>query len=140
MVIDNVQTVEERLADLEKRLGTIEASIRTSAPSDSSLQQQKVKRMSAKEFLLSKKPSSAVDKTLALAYYLERIEQLNSFNINDIEDVFQAAREKSPANLNDMINKNIMKGYIMEAREQKDAKKAWVLTSTGERFVENELK
>ena len=80
-----------------------------------------------------------MDKTIALAYYLEHIEQANSFNANDVANTFQAARENAPANLNDMINKNIGKGYLMESREQKDGKKAWVLTATGEKFVENDL-
>ena len=44
-----------------------------------------------------------------------------------------------PANINDAVNKNIEKGYIMDAKK-KDSKKAWTLTATGERFVENDLK
>lgn len=128
----------KKVSELEKRIEVLESSIHTSVLSGSP-RQQTVKQMSAKEFLLSKKLSSAVEKTLALAYYLERVEQVNSFNINDIANAFQAAREKSPANLNDMINKNIVKGYLMEARERKDAKKAWILTATGERFIENDL-
>ena len=140
MAIDDAKTVEKRLEDLEKRLGIIEPLVHTSSTDNSSTQKQKVKRISSKEFLLSKKPSSDVAKTLALAYYLERFEKLDSFNISDIEVVFREAREKSPSNFNDVINKNIAKGFIMETRELKDAKKAWVLTATGERFIENEPK
>lgn len=135
----NMETLSEKILDLEKRVAVLEASKGTSALGDLS-HQKTTKKMSAKEFLLSKNLKSTVDKTLVLAYYLEKNEQMDLFNINDIASVFQAAREKAPANLNDMINKNIAKGYLMEAREQKDSKKAWVLTSTGEKFIEEELK
>ncbi len=135
---NNTQIVEKRISSIEERLEALESFILIPT-STSSFPPQRLKQMSAKEFLLSKKISSIVEITLALAYYLERVGQLNSFNIKDIAGVFQAAKEKSPANLNDMINKNIKKGYMMEARELKDNKKAWVLTSTGEKFVESEL-
>lgn len=134
----NTDTLSKKVSELEKRIEVLEASMSMPAFGTSSVQ-QKVKRMSAKEFLLSKNLSTVIEKTLALAYYLERIEQMSSFNINDLADVFQSAREKSPANLNDMINKNIAKGYLMPVQEQKDAKRAWVLTVTGEKFIENNL-
>ena len=41
--------------------------------------------------------------------------------------------------LTDTVNKNIAKGYIMEAADKKDTKKAWTLTASGETFVESEL-
>lgn len=130
--------LSKKISEIEKRIETLEKLLIT-AESDNRSKQRSVKKVSAKEFLLSKNLSSAVEKTLALTYYLENIEQVNPFNINDLADIFQAAKEKSPANLNDMINKNIIKGYLMETKERKDTKKAWTLTATGERFVENEL-
>jgi len=136
--MDNTQTITEKLAELERRIKALEASSHMPV-TDNSFSQQAVKQTSAKEFLLSKKPSNTVEKTLLLAYYLERVRRMRSFNISDVANVFHEAKEKTPANLNDMVNKNIVKGYIMEAQEQKDARKAWVLTSTGERFVEKEL-
>jgi hypothetical protein len=96
--------------------------------------------MSAKEFLMSKSAQSELQKVLALAYYLEREEGLESFNVSDLENVLRSAREKIPKNLNDAVNKNIARAFLMEAPDKKDSKKAWYLTSTGERFVENEMK
>ncbi len=134
---NNNQPVEERITNLEKRIAALESSALTSSPVVSSA--PIVKRISAKEFLISKKISSAMEKTLALAYYLEHFERVTPINVKDLANAFQAAKEKSPANLNDMINKNIAKGMLMEARERKDAKKAWVLTTSGEKFVKNNL-
>ncbi len=97
------------------------------------------KKQSTKEFLLSKNISADTQKVLALGYYLERAEGLSSFNVPDLEAAFRAAREKLPKNLNDGVNKNVARGFIMEAAEKKDSKKAWHLTATGERFVEEDM-
>jgi hypothetical protein len=89
--------------------------------------------------LLGKSIKSETQKVLALGYFLER-EGLTSFNVSDLEAAFRASREKIPGNMNDNVNKNITRGFMMEAEEKKDSKKAWHLTSTGERFVENGMK
>jgi len=89
--------------------------------------------------LLTKSLSSETQKVLALAYFAEREDGLASFNVSDLEAIFRAAREKLPKNMNDAVNKNVARGFIMEAAEKKDSKKAWQLTSTGERFVEEEM-
>jgi hypothetical protein len=123
-----VTKLEERVERLERQLG--------SESGDSSVRQR---RLSAKEFMLSKNLKSETQKVLALAYFLEREEGLASFNVSDLEAVFRAAREKLPGNMNDAVNKNIARGLIMGASEKKDSKKAWQLTSTGERYVEHDL-
>ena len=97
-------------------------------------------RESPKEFLITKAANSELQKVIALAYYLEHHEKLESFNVADLEGVFRAARERLPKNMNDAVNKNIARGFLMGAKEKKNSKKAWQLTSTGERFVENNMK
>lgn len=131
--------LSKKILELEKRIESIEATSSLSKTDNESIQ-PKIKKVSAKEFLLSKNLSSTVEKALALAYYLERFEQMSSFNINDIANIFQMAKETLPVNPNDVINKNIKKGHLMEVQEKKDAKKAWSLTGSGERFVENDFK
>lgn len=131
------QNIETRLANLEQRVAELETLGISGKGTVTTILPQK--QISVKEFLLAKKVSSAMEKTLALAYYLEHIEHIASFNINDIVNAFQAARERVPANPNDMVNKNIAKALLMEASEMKDGKKAWVLTATGEKFVENDF-
>lgn len=97
------------------------------------------KKQSAKEFLLTKSLSSETQKVLALAYFAEHQDALTSFNVSDLEAIFRAAREKLPKNMNDAVNKNVARGFLMEAEQKKDSKKAWQLTATGERFVEQEM-
>jgi len=127
--------MDQRLRDLETRVKVLEKRFE-----DEGVQSPaRGKRQSAKEFLLTKKFKTETQKVLTLAYYLERVEGLASFNVPDLERVFRAAREKLPANMNDAVNKNIARGFMMEAKEKKDSKKAWYLTSTGERFVESDM-
>ena len=131
----NEEGIEGRLRLLEARVDRLEGLLEQRAAEPSA----RLKRVSAKEFLLSKNPQSETQKVLALAYFLEREEGLTSFNVSDLETVFRAAREKLPKNMNDAVNKNIARGFLMGVGAKKDSKKAWQLTSTGERFVEHEL-
>ncbi len=85
---------------------------------------------------MAKAPKSVVEKTLALGYYYEVATGHGAFNISDLEALFRAAKEKLPSNMSDMANKNVKKGHIMEHATKKDDKRAWVLTATGERYVE----
>ena len=98
------------------------------------------KKLSPKEFLLNKKPSNDTQKTLAVAYYLEKNEGMNSFNVDDLARYYQLAKEPRPKNLNHKMILNIQNGHIMETREKKEKKKAWTLTSAGEQFIENNFK
>jgi hypothetical protein len=127
--------MDQRLRDLETRVKALEKRFEHNG-TDSPV---RGKKQSAKEFLLTKKITAETQKALALTYYLEHVEGLESFNVPDLERAFRAAREKLPANMNDVVNKNIGRGFLMEAREKKDSKKAWYLTSSGERFVENDM-
>jgi hypothetical protein len=125
-----------RLESLERRVDKLEAHF----GSENAVTVPKERRLSAKEFLLTKNLKVETQKVLALAYFLEREEGLASFNVQELEVAFRAAREKLPKNMNDAVNKNIARGFLMETKEKKDSKKAWQLTSTGERFVENEMR
>jgi len=133
----NDQKNEERLVQLEARIKKIEDSL---SLSPSRLPIEKDKKLSPKEFLITKKLTSDLQKTLALGYYLECIEGMKSFNVADLMRIFRSAKEKLPTNINDAVNKNIKQGFLMEAAEKKGDKKAWVLTSTGERHIEEKLK
>jgi hypothetical protein len=128
--------INSRLSKLESRVDKLEKmnlTARASTPG-------RVKKLSAKEFLMTKTVGSELQKVVALSYFLEHQEGLSSFNVADLEAAFRSAREKLPKNLNDAVNKNIARGLLMEAAEKKDSKKAWNLTSTGERFVEEAMK
>ncbi len=134
--MDKTKTIEQIIGELEKRVASLEQALSLHTPSVP----LKIKKISVKEFLMTKELKTDTQKTLALGYYLEHLESMLSFNIDDLVAGFQAAKEKRPQNMNDVVNKNIARGFLMDAAEKKDNKKAWVLTSTGEKYVEEELK
>ena len=132
-VEDMLEAIKKQLENHEKRISDLEAK-----PDDKG--ETAIKKLSTREFLISKKPKTDVDKTLVVGYHLENYQDYSSFNIADIEVGFRSAKEPVPKNTNDTINKNIRKGFIMNAEDKKDNKQAWVLTNLGLQYVENDLK
>lgn len=128
MIDDEIQA---KLAELERRIQVLETGQRpqASAPGTTSKQQ------SLREFLNEKKPTTANDRGLCIAYYYETVKGYNCFNAEDIKAGFRESRIPAPKNPNDVINKNIAKAYMMDADQSKDGKKAWVITGTGEEAV-----
>ena len=130
---------KEEIADIIKKLEDHERRI-------SALEEmpQKIiregKKLSVKEYILEKKPLDDVQRTLVIGSYLEHFEGMDKFNVKDLTEGFRLAREPLPGNINDKVNLNITKGYLMAAKEKKNKFKAWCLTNRGEKFVENELK
>ncbi len=133
MPSDDLADLKRTVQAHEKRISNLESLLKKKPP-------QPAKEISIKEFLLSKRPSSEASKTLVIAYYLERHRNTSPFTTRDLEQLYREAREPLPTNINDVVNQNIAKGFIMEAEDKKDGRKAWILTSSGERFVENGLK
>jgi len=131
-----IKTTEQRILELEERVAKLETRNTHSYTEVTDVQK---KKFSAKEFLMTKEAKTEMQKTLVFGYYLEYFGGMSSFNINDLATVFQAAKEKRPKNINDAINKNIARGLLMEDEGRKDSKKVWVLTSTGEKYVKEEL-
>lgn len=95
------------------------------------------RELSINEFLLSKNPKSDIEKTLMIAYFLEKYENMKIFNVRDIEDGFLRAKEKIPDNTNDKINQNIRRAFLMDVPEKKDGLKSWKLTNTGIEYIES---
>jgi len=131
--------IENKIVSLEQRVKKVEDQLASITPGENKINTPEVvKKLSVKEFLIAKNPSDDVKRTLAIAYFLEHVSGMVSFNVEDINQGFRSAKIQPPSNTNDKINVNIKNGYIMEAEEKKESKKAWVLTATGEKFVENE--
>lgn len=86
--------IEKRIQSLEERVKVLEEAILSASKSGDSF--DKKKRQSAKEYLMTKKLKSETQKALALGYFLEYIEGLESFNITDLETAFRSAKEKPP--------------------------------------------
>ena len=126
-------SLEQRVKALEDRVSALEVAGQLAH----NVVKPAEKQQSPKEFLMVKAPKSVVEKTLALGYYYEIVTGQGAFNISDLEALFRSAKEKLPTNMSDMANKNVKKGHVMEHATKKDDKRAWVLTATGERYVEN---
>ena len=129
---DVVKDIMTKLEDHETRISALEGM-------PAKKPQAEGKKLSIKEFLLTKKPRDGVQQTLVIGYYLEHLEGMNSFNKKDLAEGFRSAKEPLPTNINDKVNSNISNGHMMEAKEKKDKLMAWVLTNSGEKFVEEGL-
>ena len=130
---EEIDEINKTLQEHEKRIIKLEKLLlaKPEAPK---------KRLSIKEFILQKHPTNDLEKALAIGYYLEKYENLASFNAKDVEKGFRASREVVPTNVADKIQKNIAKSYMMEEEEERDGLKAYALTNSGERIVENDFK
>ncbi len=122
--------MKKRLEEHEKRILQLE-SLFNDKP------EAVKKKISVKEFIISKRPKDDIQKTLAVGYYLEKYEEFSSFNAKDLESCIGTAKESIPKNINYKVIKNIEKGYMAEAKEKKDKLKAWYLTNSGEGHVED---
>lgn len=89
------------------------------------------------EFLdLKGNPSRHTDSIAVFAYWLFKIEKMSSFNAQDILNCYEKTRKPKPSNVNQIINQNVATHIFAEASEKKDGIKAWVITRTGEEYVE----
>jgi len=94
--------------------------------------------MALNEFLASRKPTSHKDRVVLVAYYY-----LHSKNEPvtraEIDEAYTLARMARPQNISDVIGKCVAKGYLMEHTVEKQGKRAWQITQTGERYLEEQL-
>jgi hypothetical protein len=130
---EEIMEIKKKLKEHEKRISELESLFQKEPETVK-------KKISIKEFILSKKPKNDVQKTLAGGYYLEKYENFSSFNVKDLKKVFIAAREKVPKNIGDKVQLNIKKGHMVESKEKKDNLKAWILTNSGEKYIESDFK
>lgn len=94
------------------------------------------KKISLAEFLRTKNPKSHGDKILTFGYFLEKNRGYSAFNLNDIEACYKDARIPKTKNFPQYIAQLIRDGYLVDAEEKKDNKKAWELTAGGLKYVE----
>lgn len=130
--------LQQQINNLDKRIKALEGIVGSTSQGEAAGQQKK--KLSLKEFLLTKKPSDDVKRTLGIGYFLENFESFTSFNTDDLLDAYEKAKEKKPLNINDKVNMNIRNGHMAESAVKKDNKKAWYITNSGESFVEKDFK
>ena len=110
--------IETRITELENRVLALEKKF----DADSSPGGGKKRTLSVNEFLLEKRTTTAINTILVIAVYHERFNHTDSFSANDLLDLIRKAKQKKPANINDLINKNISKGYFEEDKAGEDGK------------------
>ncbi len=81
-------------------------------------------------------PRKHTDIVAVFAYWLLKKKGLRLFNVKDIIECYKITRIAKPKNPNQIINANVRRHIFAEADEKKDGLKAWVLTRTGEAYVE----
>ena len=127
---DEFSEIKKKLEEHEERIAELEKLFQTK-PKDIQ------KKISIRKLMLSKNPKNESQRALAVGHYLEKYEEFASFNAKDLENGFRRAKESVPRNINYEVIRNIQKGYMMEAEEKKEKKKAWCLTNSGVKYVEN---
>lgn len=130
-ILTSIKNLEVRVAHIENKPTISDSESRPTATV--------AKRISMKEFLIDHTPTNAVQATLAIAYYLEKYDGMSTFNAADLVKGFRAAKEPVPTNINDKVNMSIKNGHLMEAEAKKDNMKAWEITRSGEKYVEEGL-
>lgn len=95
-------------------------------------------QMQISEFLAQARLSTDTDRVAAILYHFLRNGQ-NSSTRPEILQAYSSARIRLPTNLSDVLARCIRKGHVIEAAELKEEQKAWQITLTGERYVEEKL-
>ena len=101
----------------------------------------KGKPLSVGEFILQVGTKKHTETVLAFGYYLEKYTDAKEFTAADINSCYYDAKMES-SNTSQMIINNIRTRRIMEAKKKQGEKgrKAYVLTRTGEQFIDKKLK
>ena len=81
-------------------------------------------------------PKKHVDITAVFAYWLLKMEKQESFNVDDMLGYYDRTRKTKPGNIHVVMTTNVKRHVFAEAKEKKDAKKAWIITRKGEERVE----
>jgi hypothetical protein len=94
--------------------------------------------MDLTEFLAAKKATTHPDRVVAVAYYTYRTQNGAGVTTQDLTEAYGRARVKRPQNFPDVIAACVRRGRLVEG-ERKDGLKSWVITRTGEAYVEQNL-
>lgn len=79
------------------------------------------------------------ERALVLAHYLEKVKNMESFNTADLTEIGRVAKQPKFTNISDTVAKLVQQDQLMGAGER-ESKRVFVLTTTGEECVENLLK
>jgi hypothetical protein len=94
------------------------------------------KRVSVGEFIRQLGVKKHTDLVVAFGYYLEEHSGLRDFTAADINNCYYEAKMET-SNVSQSVIQNIKRGYIMEAKAEKNAKKGrrYTVTASGQTFI-----
>jgi len=94
------------------------------------------KRVSVGEFIRQLGVRKHTDLVVAFGYYLEEHSGLKDFTAADINNCYYEAKMET-TNVSQSIIQNIKRGYLMEAKGDKQAKKGrrYTVTASGQSFI-----
>lgn len=90
------------------------------------------------EFLAGRNITTHVDRIVAILYY-QYHKGIELTTVAELEGAYSNARVRPPRNFSDLLANCIRRGYVVESKDKKDGKKAWQITPTGQKFVEEEI-
>lgn len=123
------------IRSLEERVSRVESGSASAGSGQRTVERASAKKLSIKEFLLESPPTTDIQRTLAVGYFLETHAGMTSFTKADLEKGYNDAKESPPSNISVNIKHCIKQGQMMEAEEKKNNKTAYVVTRSGEQFV-----
>lgn len=93
------------------------------------------KSMSIREFIRAYDVKKHTDLVVAFGYFIEKHMGQDSFTPADINGLYYEAKLEN-SNTSHMLIQNIKRGYVMEAKNFEGNRKRFVLTTSGEQFIE----
>ena len=90
------------------------------------------------ELMARVRPGAFWERVVVVGYWLESEGDL-PFVIGAVRSGFEKARQKLPKNLSDAISEAVRRGYLAEASQAVEGKRAYYLTEMGRAFVEERL-
>ena len=130
-----LDAILDAIKRLEARVTRIEDGSAGAGNGQKTAARAAAKKLSIKEFLLESPPTTDIQRTLAVGYFLETHAGMTSFTRTDLEKGYNDAKEPMPSNISVNIKHCIKQGHMMEAEEKKNNKTAYVITRRGEQFV-----
>lgn len=133
MIDQEITKINQLLKEYDSRITSLENQLKEKPATI-------LKKMSIKEFLLSKNCKDDVEKTITLIYFLEKYDNMDAVNSEDVTHAFRSSKETIPSNVPDKLYKLAKRGLIMENLEKRNNLKGYTLTNSGEKFVEETLR
>jgi hypothetical protein len=107
------------------------------APASEGRPTASVKQFSPGELFAARGWKTDLDKVVLAGFYLEKYAAAQAFSMHDIKNTLVIGKVPVPKNLSLAIFKAARRAWVMEVPESKDGLKAWALTQSGVKRVED---